>query len=88
MSPSGPFDLYPITSPATGARGAEALPDRHCGFAEVLRTIAVESVTMLRIGGSKITKAALARLVEIDPGAPTLILTVPGVGYRLARSNN
>ncbi len=27
MSPSGPFDLYPITSPATGARGAEALLD-------------------------------------------------------------
>ena len=27
MSPSGPFDLHPITSPATGARGAEALPD-------------------------------------------------------------
>ena len=27
MSPSGPFDLHPITSPATGARGPEALPD-------------------------------------------------------------
>jgi eukaryotic-like serine/threonine-protein kinase len=27
MSPSGPFDLHPITSPATGAGGAEALPD-------------------------------------------------------------
>jgi eukaryotic-like serine/threonine-protein kinase len=27
MSPSGPFDIQPITSPATGARGAEALPD-------------------------------------------------------------
>jgi eukaryotic-like serine/threonine-protein kinase len=27
MSPSGPFDLQPITSPATGAQGAEGLPD-------------------------------------------------------------
>ena len=27
MSPSGPFDLHPITSPATGGRGADALPD-------------------------------------------------------------
>ncbi|HEY7503679.1 MAG TPA: serine/threonine-protein kinase [Gemmatimonadales bacterium] len=27
MSPSGPFDIQPITSPASGARGAEGLPD-------------------------------------------------------------
>jgi eukaryotic-like serine/threonine-protein kinase len=27
MSPSGPFDLHPITSPASGAEGADALPD-------------------------------------------------------------
>jgi two-component system response regulator MtrA len=28
----------------------------------------------------------LREKVEIDPGRPTLILTVPGIGYRLTRN--
>ena len=51
MSPSGPFDLHPITSPATGARGAEALPD---DFAEEaagrLRIVALVMAGLWSIG--------------------------------------
>ena len=51
MTPSGPFDLQPITSPATGARGAEALPD---DFAEEaagrLRIVALVMAGLWSIG--------------------------------------
>jgi serine/threonine-protein kinase len=51
MSPSGPFDLHPITSPATGARGAEALPDDLAEEAAGrLRIVAVVMAALWGIG--------------------------------------
>jgi eukaryotic-like serine/threonine-protein kinase len=51
MSPSGPFDLQPITSPVAGARGADALPDDLAAEAAGrLRIAALVMVVLWSIG--------------------------------------